>query len=659
MMAAHASQRAFRVGQSRGAGGSGTSPGAAHHRTPGAEAEVVRSVASGAHPVRAKHAYDTRIADMRRRNLPYTRPIDAIVSLKGLFAMSSPGLLASLLPAAGWLARYPRDWLTSDVLAGLTTAAVVIPKAMAYATIAGLPVEVGLYTAFVPLVVYALLGTSATLSVSTTTTIAILSAAGLGDVLAAHPGVSLSTGAATLTVLVGLMLMLARLLRVGVIANFISDPVLTGFKAGIGIVIVVDQLPKLLGIHIEKSGFFRDIIAIAGHLPELSLPTVVVAGATFAAIALLHAFAPRLPAPLVVVAGAIAASLLLGLPDAGVGAVGAIPDGLPELTLPDRSLMPALWPAASGIALMSFTESIAAGRAFRRSGEARLDSGQELLAIGAANALAGFFGAMPCGGGTSQTAVNANAGARSQLAGLVAAGGALATMLFLAPLMGALPFATLAAVVVAYSIGLVDPAEIAAIRRVRRQEFRWAVVALVGVVVLGTLKGIFVAVVLSLLSLLLQANDPPVYAVRRRPGSTDFEPVGDDTPSIDPSLPGLLIVRAEGRAYFGNVQTIADKLRALAESVAPRVLILDCRAILDFEYSALKSLVEWELQARQQGVEVWLAALNPEALAQVRRTTLAATLGEARLFPSMHSAVAAYELRIAASGPPGAVQGVS
>ncbi|MBK6279179.1 MAG: SulP family inorganic anion transporter [Gammaproteobacteria bacterium] len=556
--------------------------------------------------------------------------------------MSPSSPLSSLVPATSWLARYQRDWLAPDVIAGLTTAAVVIPKAMAYATIAGLPLQVGLYTAFVPLIVYAVLGSSATLSVSTTTTIAILTAAALGEALAAHPGVSLATAAATLTVLVGLMLMLARLLRLGGIARFISDPVLTGFKAGIGLVIVVDQLPKLLGLHIDKSGFLRDLLAIAGHIPEASLPTVLVAVASFAAIALMHRFTPRAPAPLVVVAGAIAASLLLGLADSGVSVVGAIPAGLPAFTLPDRSLLLPLWPAAAGIALMSFTESIAAGRAFHRRGEARIGPDQELLATGVASVAAGFFGAMPCGGGTSQTAVNASAGARTQVAGLVTAAGALATMLFLAPAMGALPYATLAAVVVAYSIGLIDPAEIAAIRRVRLPEFRWAIVALAGVVLLGTLKGILVAVVLSLLSLLYQSSNPPVYAVRRRPGSTDFEPVGE-APMTDPALPGLLIARAEGRIYFGNAQTIGDKLRALIEATAPKVLILDCRAILDFEYTALKGLVDWELSLRQQGIEVWLAALNPEALAQVRRTTLAQTLGERRLFPSLHAAVAAYE----------------
>lgn len=551
----------------------------------------------------------------------------------------------SLVPALRWLSRYDRTMAGADLVAGLTAAAVVIPKAMAYATIAGLPPQVGLYTACVPLVVYALLGSAATLSVSTTTTIAILAASALAQTSASGTA-ALATAAAALTLLVGLMLLAARLLRIGFVASFISDPVLTGFKAGIGFVIVVDQLPKLLGIHIEKTGFFRDLLAIATHLPTASIATAAVAAGSFATIGLMHRYTPRMPAPLIVVAGAIVCSLLLGLPDAGVAAVGPIAGGFPALTLPDRALFTALWPAAAGIALMSFTESIAAGRAFHRAGTPRLDANQELLALGAANAFGSLFGSMPGGGGTSQTAVNANAGARSQIAGVVTAAGALATMLFLAPAMAALPYATLAAVVVAYSIGLIDPAEMQAIRRVRAREFFWALTAMLGVMLLGTLKGILVAVVLSLVSLVQQANNPPVYAVRRRAGTDEFEPITDGS-STESGAPGLLIARIEGRAYFGNVQTITDKLRALVEAAQPRVLILDCRAILDFEYTALKALVEAETELRRNGIDVWLAALNPEALAQVGRTSLAEDLGEGRLFASLHTAVATYEAGLA------------
>ena len=468
--------------------------------------------------------------------------------------------------------------------------------------------------------------------------------------MATGDATALGTAAVTLTLLVGLMLMFARLLRIGFLASFISDPVLTGFKAGIGFVIVVDQLPKLLGIHIHKAGFFRDLLAIIKELPAASIATVLVALGSFVVIGVFHRFAPKAPAPLLVVAGAITCSLAFALPDAGVSVVGAIPGGFPSLTLPDYSLFMSLWPAAAGIALMSFTESIAAGRAFHRVGTPRPDANQELLALGAANALASLFGAMPAGGGTSQTAVNANAGARTQVAGLVTAAGALATMLFLAPAMGALPYATLAAVVVAYSIGLIDPKEILAIRRVRVYEFRWAIAALLGVMVLGTLKGILVAVIVSIVSLISQSNSPPVYAVRRRKGTDEFEPITDGS-GTDSGCPGLLIARVEGRAFFGNVQNIGEKLRALIDAATPRVVIFDSRAIIDFEYTALKALVEAQAEFSRRGIDVWFAALNPSALEQIRRTSLAETLGEQRIFASLHTAVASYE---AAQAPAGA-----
>ncbi len=200
-----------------------------------------------------------------------------------------------VIRARAWIANYQRDWLAADVAAGLTAAAVVIPKAMAYATIAGLPVEVGLYTAFIAPLVYALLGTSVNLSVTTTTTIAILAAAAIGDAAATNPDTTLLTATATLSVLVGLMLLAARVLRLGFLASFISDPVLAGFKAGIGCVIIVDQLPKVLGVHIDKSGFLYDLYAIFGELPHVSLPTMLVAGATIGCLVLVKKVWPRRP----------------------------------------------------------------------------------------------------------------------------------------------------------------------------------------------------------------------------------------------------------------------------------------------------------------------------------------------------------------------------
>ena len=238
---------------------------------------------------------------------------------------------------------------------------------------------------------------------------------------------------ATLTLEVGAILVLASLLRLGFIANFISEPVLIGFKAGIALVIVVDQVPKLLGIHFPKGAFIHNLLAIVQTIPDTSIPTLALGVITIVLLVGMEHFTPRAPAPLIAVAAGIAGMSLLGLQAHGVESVGRIPPGLPSFTFPDFSLAAKLWPGAVGIALMSFTETIAAGRAFAKSGEPQLRPNQELLATGVANACGALVGAMPSGGGTTQTAVNRLAGARTQMAELVTAGAALLTMLLLAP----------------------------------------------------------------------------------------------------------------------------------------------------------------------------------------------------------------------------------
>jgi high affinity sulfate transporter 1 len=549
-----------------------------------------------------------------------------------------------------WLREYRTDWLLPDALAGLTTAAVVIPKAMAYATIAGLPVEVGLYTALVPMAIYAVLGTSRPLSVSTTTTIAILASTQLAASAPAGDPAALLAAGSTLALLVGAILALASLLRLGFVANFISEPVLTGFKSGIGLVIVVDQIPKLLGVHIDRGGFFENVASTLRALPEASGPTLLVTAGTLAAIFGLERFAPRLPAPLLAVAAGIAASAFLGLEGAGVSIIGPVSGGLPAPSWPELRLVESMWPGAVGIALMSFTETIAAGRAFAARGEPRLEPNRELLALGAANLAGGLLGAMPAGGGTSQTAVNRRAGARTQLAEFVTAAATLATLVLLAPLIAPMPQATLAAVVVAYSLDLMQPAEFRAIRRVRSVEFRWALIAFAGVVALGTLRGIVVAVIASLLSLAQQTNNPPVYALARKRGTNVFRPISSEHPD-DETFPGLLLVRVEGRVFFANAHRVGDKLRPLIEGAKPEVAVLDCSALTDLEYTALKMLIEAEERLRDQNVTMWLAGLNPEVLEMVNRSGLGERLGRERMCFNLEVAVERFQRIRGPRGP--------
>ena len=535
-----------------------------------------------------------------------------------------------------------QGWLRADLFAGLGAAAVVIPKAMAYATIAGLPVQVGLYTAIVPMVVYAVLGSSRPLSVSTTTTIAILTGAELGRVAPDAGAAALIAAAGTLAVLVGAMLCAASVLRLGFIGNFISESVLTGFKAGIGVVIVLDQLPKLLGVHIHKEGFFRDIAAIAGQVPDASGATVLLALCLLVLIFTLERYAHWAPVPLIAIAAAIIASGVFGLREAGLATVGEVPRALPDLMLPRLDLVLQMWPAAAGIALMSFTETIAVGRAFAAPGEPRPAPNRELLATGLASAAGGLVGALPAGGGATQTAVNRRAGAKTQLATVITAGMALATLLLLAPVIALMPQAALAAVVVAYSLDLIKPAEFAAIRRIRRVEFRWAVIALIGVVLLGTLNGILVAVIASLLGLAQQTYNPAVSIIGRKRGTDVFRRRSNEHPD-DEFWPGLLILRVEGRAFFLNAQRIGERMLRAIEAEQPRVVVFDGSALFDIEYTALKMFIEAEEKLRQRGITLWLAALNPQVLKAVQQSPLEQTLGRSRMFFNLQSAVSHFQ----------------
>jgi SulP family sulfate permease len=558
--------------------------------------------------------------------------------------------ITSPIPALTWLHAYQRSWLPSDLVGGLTAAAVVVPQAMAYATIAGLPLVTGLYTALVPLVVYAALGTSRPLSVTTTSTIAILTLGALHQLNPVPEGAAMLSATATLAFLVGCILVAASILRLGIVASFISEPVLVGFKGGVGLVIVIDQIPKLLGIHFAKGNFFHNIASIVNHLPQASMPTVVLAVVMLALQIGLQRFLPRVPASLVTVVSGIAASALMGLDRRGIELVGDVHGGLPAFALPDKSLFQAMWPAAAGIALMSFVETIAAGQAFRNPDEPRPEPNRELLALGLTNLVGGFFQNMPSGGGTSQTAVNRRAGARTQIAGLVTAGVVVAVLFFLAPLIHLMPQATLAAVVAVPCAGMIKIREFRAILNTRAMEFSWAIAAMAGVVVLGTLKGIVVSVTLSLLALIYHGNRRPVFVLGRKPGTEVFRPRSKEHPE-DNTFPGLLLLKTEGIIHFANAQRVGDLMMPLVEEQKPKVVVIDCSAIPDFEYTALKMLTDAEKKLRQSGISLWLAALNPEPLQLILKSSLGTTLGRERMYFNVEQAVKAFLAKEAQTTP--------
>ena len=308
---------------------------------------------------------------------------------------------------------------------------------------------------------------------------------------------------------------------------------------------------------------------------------------------------------------------------------------------PDLSLISALWPGALGIALMSFTETVAAGQAFARKGEPVPRANTELLATGLANIGGALLGAMPGGGGTTQTAVNVSAGARTQLAEMVTAAMTLVTMCFLAPLVAMMPQSALAALVIVYSFGLIKPIEFHDILRIRRTEFSWAIVAFAGVVIVGTLKGIIVAIIVSLVTLAYQVADPPVYVLRRKPGTNVFRPRSPEHPD-DESFPGLLLLRPEGPIFFANAAQIAHRIEPLVREAQPKIVAVDASGVLDMEYTAVKMFAQLAKRQSLHGVQLWLIGMTPRVLAIVQRSPLGQLLGREGMHFNLEIAVARY-----------------
>jgi SulP family sulfate permease len=552
-----------------------------------------------------------------------------------------------LIPARTWLVHYQRAWLPADTTAGLTAAAVILPQAMAYASLAGLPVEQGLYTALLTLPLYALFGVSRLLSVTVTSPIAMLTATAVAPLVTPGDTGSYVRAAATLALLVGILLALAGLLRLGFLANFISLPTLTGFKFGMGLLIASSQLGKILGIPFQSTGFLRNIYAALSQWDAINLATLALSLVTVALMLALARWAPKIPAALAAVALGIGVMALTNFEALGVALISPIPPGLPSLALPDLSYMRGLLAPACGIVLMSAVESVSVGRTFARPDDPRLDTNRELVAIGIANAGAGLFQGFPGGGGTSQTAVNAQAGAKTQLSGLVTALVVVLALTLLTPLFNLLPQATLGATVLVAAVGLVRLDKFRRIAAVRRRDAGLAIAAAVAVVLFGALEGILVAVALSLLTLLFELNHPQVYVLGRKPGTADFRDLAHHPQ--DETFPGLLIVHPVGRIYFANYERVNHHILDLAQAAQTpvKVLLLDASSISDLEYTVLDGLVQFSGELHGRGITLWVAGFNPTTLEMVQRFIVDPQVRAEHIYASVEDAVDTYQRHLA------------
>jgi sulfate permease, SulP family len=531
---------------------------------------------------------------------------------------------------APWARGYRREWLTADAVAGVVAACVVVPQAIAYAGLAGLPVQVGLYAALVPMVVYALVGSSRALSVSVTSTVSILTASAIassGD----RP-----SRAALLAILVGVILLAAGLVRLGGIADLISLPILTGYKTGTGLFILSGQLGKILGIPVGGTGFFQNISDLISGLDHISAATLALGAVTIAVLVWLRRAAPQIPAPLVVVVGGVVAVVVLNLTSHGVDVVGAVKQGLPPFSLPGFAGWRALAPAAVGIALMSAVESLAAGRAMATAADPPLDANRELVALGAANLGGGLFSAYPAGGGLSQSAVQSDAGARTQLASISCAVAVALVLTLLTGVLAHLAQATLGALVIVAAVGLIDVPGLKRIARVSRRDFALALVALAGVLVFGVLDGVLLAVAASIAVLAYEVNRPPVarLGINRRGDVFERQP---GEPSNLPA--GVLAVRLKGRLFYLNARRVCRTITEIvdAQPQPPRLVIIDFVGAVDLEVTAIAALHDLTATMRDRGIQVWGAGVDRTQLQKLRAWGVDPA---ARGFPTVERAIA-------------------
>jgi len=548
-------------------------------------------------------------------------------------------LTALIVP---WRRGYERAWLSRDIVAGLAAGAVVIPQAMAYATVADLPVQVGLYTCMVPMAVYALIGGSRTLSVSTTSTVAILTASTLVAADVAAGSHDPARALAMLTLLVGAILLVARLLRLGVLIDNISEATLTGIKVGVGLTVAAGQVPKLLGIPGNPSAdnFFAEMRAIFDQLDRVSGTTIAFSAATLAVLIGLRRIAPRIPAPLVAVGGGIVLVAVTPIEQHGLAVIARVPSGLPSPIAPSFDHFGALLPGAFAIAIMVFLETLAVARGVRRPSEPAIDNNQELVAAGVACVAGAFFRAMPAAGGFSQTAINQRSGARTQASELVTVVLAIACALFLGAVLSDLPQATLGCMVVIAVLGLIDPSEFGQFWRLSRLEFWVAAVTAASGLVFGLLPAVLVGVLLTLLLVLVELDRVGVTELQPTPGDRDVEAAGAHTEPV----PGLLILRFDGPLYTANVRSVNRKIIAAVEQHSGvRVLALDATALGRVSLTVMHEFAELEHELQDRDVDLWIAALPPNTLRLAQKAPRWPELVQAsRLFPTALAAVSAF-----------------
>lgn len=552
------------------------------------------------------------------------------------------GRIERFLPGLGALSRYDRSWLPSDLLAGTSVAAVAVPIAIAYSQLAGLPPAHGLYASILPLVAYAIFGTSRQLILAPDAATCAVVATIVAPLAVGNPDQIIPL-TMVLTMITGVFCIVAGVARLGFLTNFLARPILTGYLNGIALSIISGQLGRLFGFSLSPAGFFRLLVQFFSKLSQTHAMTLAIGLGTLVLLRLLKRVVPKIPSPLVAVALGIAASSFFKLGEHGVAVLGSIPAGLPALIIPKIGVndLGPLALGAAGLALISFNSGMVTARSFAVKNKYDIDSNKEFIALGVADLGAGLMQGFAVSGADSRTAVNDSVGGKSQVTGLVAAGLLVLVLLFLTGPLALLPITVLAAVLINAALGLFDLKSLVKLRRFSRVEFRVSILATLGVITLGVLPGVVIAVGMAILLVLIRASSPHDAVLGRIPGTDGFQDI-KDRPQAE-TIPGLMIYRFDSALLFFNSDCFKSRIRVhiKAAAVPPQHFLLDAESMPLMDSTGAASLEEIVEELSRQGIGFAVARANDRVQLVLEHAGVKQKIGDGNLFPTVEAAVAA------------------
>ncbi|HET6733987.1 SulP family inorganic anion transporter [Mycobacterium sp.] len=555
-------------------------------------------------------------------------------------------LIRDWAPGLAHFRGYERSWLRGDVMAGVTVAAYMVPQVMAYATVAGLPPVVGLWAALAPLAVYAVLGSSRQLSVGPESTTALMTATALAPLAAGDPA-RFAALAAAAALLVGVICLVAGLVRLGFLAELLSRPVLIGYMAGVAAIMIASQLGKISGVDVEGEEFLDQLRSFISGLDGMHWPTIILAAFVLVVLLVLAWLAPRIPGPLIAILGAALAVSLLSLDRNGIKVVGDIPAGLPTpgfTAIPLADLAAMVIPVA-GVAIVAFSDNVLTARTFAVRNGYEVDANAELRALGVCNMGAGLMHGFPVSSSGSRTALGDAVGSRTQLYSVVMLAVVLVVMLFGRGVLAAFPSAALGALVVYAALRLVDVPEFKRLARFRRSELILALATTAAVLVFGVLYGVLVAIVLSILDLLRRVARPHDAIQGFVPGVAGMHDI-DDYPDAELE-PGLLVYRYDAPLFFANAENFRERALAAVDEVPGPVewFVLNAEANVEVDLTALDALDQLRSELERRGIIFGMARVKQDLRDELEAAGLLDKIGEGRIFPTLPTAVEGYRNR--------------